>query len=213
MSATASVTPPAADPSLGQAARTRPVREVMRHGVVLCDADAPARDVARTMRDRGVQSVLAIDISSELIGLVDERSLARAWVDPDGTTAIAIADPDPLTVDPEESVGEVARKMLAAGVTRALVAAPVPSEESGVWSEWKERGLPLGMISVGDILARLDELEAVVRARPARRVSMGRRVAPWIAAAMVILIVILVAVVIYAYLQGTHQYTTKPGLQ
>jgi hypothetical protein len=69
------------------------------------------------------------------------------------------------------------------------------------------------MISVGDILARLDELAAVVRARPARRVSMGRRVAPWIAAAMVILIVILVAVVIYAYLQGTHQYTTKPGLQ
>lgn len=201
------------DQSLGDAARTRPVRDVMRHGVVLVDADASARDVARTMRDHDVRSVLAIDISSELLGLIDEGSLARAFEDPDGTTAISIADPDPLTVDPDQSVGEVARKMLAAGVTRALVAPPAPTEESGVWSEWKERGLPLGMISVGDFLARLDELESVVRAGPGRRESMRRRAAPWIALALVVLILVFAAIVVFAYVTGTHQVTTKPGLQ
>ena len=203
---------PTADQSLGDAARTRPVGDVMRHGVVLCDADVSARDVARTMRDRDVRSVLAIDISSELIGLVDEDSLAQAWGDLDGATAISIADPDPLTVDPGEPVGEVARKMLAAGVTRALVAAPAPTEESGRWSEWKERGLPLGVISVDDILSRLEELEAVVRAGPARR-ELRRRAAPWIALALVVLILVFAAIVIYAFVTGTHQYTTKPGLQ
>jgi CBS domain-containing protein len=185
----------------------------MRHGVVLVDADVSSRDVARTMRDHAVRSVLAIDISSELIGLVDEGSLVQAWDDPDGTTAISIADPDPLTVDPGDSVGEVARKMLAAGVTRALVAPPPPTEESGQWSEWKERGLPLGLISVADILARLDELEAVVRAGPARRESAGRRAAPWIALALVVLIVVFAGIVVFAYVTGTHQVTTKPGLQ
>lgn len=212
MTATAADLRPEPDVSLGDAARTRPVREVMRHGVVLCDADVSARDVARTMRDRDVRAILAIDISSELIGLVDESGLVHAWADPDGTTAIAIADPDPLTVDPDESVGEVARKMLAAGVTRALVAAPRPTEESGRWSEWKERGLPLGLLSIGDILARIDELEAVVRSAPARRESIRRRAAPWIIVGLVALVVVLGALLVFGYLQGTHQYTNKPGL-
>jgi CBS domain-containing protein len=204
--AAAPATPPAPE------ARTRPVGDVMRHGLVLCDADVPARDVARTMRDRGVRSVLAIDISSELIGLVDEGSLVRAWEDPTGTTAIEIADPDPLIVDPTEPVGEVARKMLAAGVTRALVAPPPPTEESGRWSEWKERGLPVGMITVADILARLGELEAVVRAAPQRRESITRRVAPWLAALLVVLLIVVVGLLLFGYVQGTHQYTNKPGL-
>jgi CBS domain-containing protein len=193
-------------------AATRPVREVMRHGVVVCDADAPARDVARTLRDHRVRSVMTIDISSELIGLVDEGALVRAWKDPDGTPAISLADNDVLTVDPDEPVGDVARKMLAAGVTRALVAPPAPTEESGLWSEWKERGLPLGVISVADILARLDDLEVAVRSAPSRRAFAGRRAAPWIAIAVILVVLALAALFLFGFLQGTHQYTNKPGL-
>jgi CBS domain-containing protein len=193
-------------------AATRPVREVMRHGVVVCDADASARDVARTVRDHRVRSVMTIDISSELIGLVDEGALVHAWKDPDGTPAISLADNDVLTVDPDEPVGDVARKMLAAGVTRALVAPPAPPEESGLWSEWKERGLPLGVISVADILARLDDLEAAVRSAPSRRASAGRRAAPWIAVAVIVVVLALAALFLFGFLQGTHQYTNKPGL-
>lgn len=194
-------------------AASHTVRDVMRAGVVLCDADISVREVARAMRDRGVRTVLAIDISSELIGIIDERAVAGGWDDPDGLTAAGVMDPDPLIVAPDEPVGSVARRMLESGTATALVAYPRPSEESGLWSEWKERGMPLGTLSVADIMGRLDELAAVVRVAPARPASPVRRAAPLIAVAAVILTVVLVIALIYAYAHGTHQYTNRPGLQ
>jgi CBS domain-containing protein len=199
-----------ADSSLGDTARTRPVREVMRHGVVLCDADVSTRDVARTMRDHHVGSVLAVDISSEVIGVIDEGGLLRGWSDPDQTTAAEIANPDPLIVDPAESVGEVARRMLEAGVTQALVAPPPPTEESGRWSEWKERGLPLGTIGVADILGRLDDLGSSVRLGSARPQSMARRISPVAAVVTVLVAVVLVAMLVFLFSHGQH-LTTSPG--
>jgi CBS domain-containing protein len=198
------------DSSLGDTARTRPVREVMRHGVVLCDADVSTRDVARTMRDHRVSSVLAVDISSEVIGVIDEAGLLRGWSDPDETTAAEIADPDPLIVDPTDSVGEVARRMLDAGVSQALVAPPPPTEESGRWSEWKERGLPLGTIGVADILGRLDELGSAVRLGSARTQSTARRVSPVAAVVTVLVAVALVGMLIFLFSHGQH-LTTSPG--
>lgn len=209
MSALAEV--PAAQSPAGSAT-TRPVRDVMRAGVVLVDADMSVRDVARAMRDRGVRTVLAIDISSELIGMIDEHALARAWDDPDRRTAAEVMDPDPLIVDPNEPVGRVAQRMLDTSTTTVLVAYPPPTEESGVWSEWKERGMPLGTLGVADILARLDELAAVVRGGPARQSSPGRRAAPWVVLASVIVAIILVIVLIFTYAHGTHHLTNRPGL-
>jgi CBS domain-containing protein len=200
----------ALDSSLGETARTRPVREVMRHGVVLCDADVSTRDVARTMRDHRVTSVLAVDLSSEVIGVIDEAGVLRGWADPDETTAAEIADPDPLVVDPTESVGEVARRMLDAGVSQALVAPPPPTEESGRWSEWKERGLPLGTIGVADILGRLDELGAAVRLGSPRAPSMVRRVSPVAAILTVLVTVVLLGLLIFLFSHGQH-LTTSPG--
>src|ERR1700694_5097861 len=108
---------PTGDQSSRTAARTRPVRDLMRHGVVLCDADVSVRDVARTMQDHRTDVVLAIDISSEVIGLINESSLLRGWSEPDRVTAAEIADPDPLIADPSDSVGEGARRRVAAGVS------------------------------------------------------------------------------------------------
>ena len=194
------------------AATTRPVRDVMRAGVVLVDADMTVRDVARAMRDRGVRTVLAIDISSELIGLIDEHAVVRGWDDPDGRTAAEVMDPDPLIVAPDEPVGDVAHRMLVSARTTVLVAYPPPTEESGVWSEWKERGMPLGTLSVADILARLDELAAVVRGGTTRQSSPTRRAGPLVALASVIVAIVLVIVLIFAYAHGTHHLTNRPGL-
>ncbi|MFN2462364.1 MAG: CBS domain-containing protein [Candidatus Dormibacteria bacterium] len=206
--------PTVATRSVGGAATTRPVREVMRAGVVLCDADTSVREVARAMRDRGVKTVLALDISSELIGIIDERALARGWDEPDLRTAAEIMDPDPLTVDPDEPVGSVARRMLEAGAATALVAHPRPADESGEWSEWKERGLPLGTLGVADILSRLDELAAAVRIGPARPTGPVRRAGPWVAIASVIVVLLLVVVLVLAYAHAPHQVTNRsPGLQ
>jgi len=200
--------------STAGSAGNRPVREVMRAGVVLCDADISVREVARAMRDRGVKAVLAIDISSELIGLIDERSLSLGWDDPDARTAAQVMDPDPLTVGPDEPVGSVALQMLEAGATTVLVAHPRPADESGEWSEWKERGMPLGTLSVADILARLDELSAMVRMGPARASSPARRAAPWVVLVSVLAVVALVLVLVVLYAHAPHQVTNRsPGLQ
>ncbi|HEY8740475.1 MAG TPA: CBS domain-containing protein [Candidatus Dormibacteraeota bacterium] len=193
-------------------ATNRPVRDVMRAGVVLCDADMSVREVARAMRDRSVRTVLAIDLSSELIGLIDERAVAGGWDDPDGRTAAAIMDPDPMIASPDEPVASVAQRMLDAGATNVLVAHPPPTEESGVWSEWKERGMPLGTLSVADIVGRLDELAAAVRAAPPRSTSPVQRAAPWIALAGLVLAIVLVVALILAYANGTHHLTNRPGL-
>ena len=198
------------DSSLGETARTRPVREVMRHGVVLCDADVSTRDVARTMRDHRAGTVLAVDLSSEVIGVIDEAALLRGWSDPDQTTAAEIANPDPLIVDPTDSVGEVARRMLDAGVSQALVAPPPPTEESGRWSEWKERGLPLGTIGVADILGRLDELGAAAWLGQSRTPSMARRVSPLAAVVTLLVALVLVGMLIFLFSHGQH-LTTSPG--
>ena len=191
-------------------AQARPVGDLMRHGVVLCDADVSVRDVAKTMRDHHTDTVLAIDISSEVIGLIDQSNLVRGWSDPDRLTAAEIADPDPLIVDPGDPVGEVARRMLAAGVGRVLVAPPPPTEESGRWSEWKERGLPLGILAVADILGRLDELGASVRMGAARPQSMVGRVGPRALVIGVLVTLAIVGLLVFLFAHG-HQLTTSPG--
>jgi CBS domain-containing protein len=186
------------------------VREVMRHGVIVCDADVSVRDVARTMRDHRTAAVLAIDISSEVIGLIDQGSLSRGWSDPDSTTAAEIADPDPLIVDPGDSVGEVAGRMLSAGVTLALVAPPPPTEESGRWSEWKERGLPVGLIGVADILGRLEDLGATVRSGSERPTAGAHRVSPAVITITVVGALVLLGLLVFLAAHGQH-LTTSPG--
>lgn len=192
------------------AGASRPVADVMRHGVVLCDADASVRDVARTMRDRGVQTVLVVDISSELVGLVDEPALALAWDGVGARTAAEVMDTDPVTVDPAEPVADVARRMLAAGATTALVAPPAPAEESGRWSEWKERGLPLGTLSVGDLVGRLDDLPGLARSGRATGDRTGPRASIWVVAATVVALLAAIAGVAFA-LATVKPTTTHPG--
>lgn len=192
---------------------SRTAADVMRAGVVLVDADVSVRAVARAMRDRGVRTVLAVDISSELVGLIDERAVASAVDDPDEKTAASIMNPDPHIVSPDAPLATVAREMLERSSATVLVAPPPPAEESGVWSEWKERGMPLGTLSVADILGRLDELASAVRVPPARTAGTARRAAPWIAVASLVVLVILLALLVFAYAHGTHQYTNRPGLQ
>ena len=100
--------------------------------------------------------------------------------------------------------------MLDAGVTRALVAPPPPTEESGRWSEWKERGLPLGTIGVDDILGRLGELGAAVRLGSTRSQSITRRVRPATAIVTVLVAVVLVGLLIFLISHAPH-LTTSPG--
>ena len=185
--------------------------EVMRNGVVVCDADSSIRAVARTMRDQRVRAVFVVDLGGESIGLVSEADLLRGWGDVDRTTAAEVTNLDPLVIDPAEPVEQATRRMLEAGIAHALVAAPPPLEETGRWSQWKERGMPLGTLSVADILARLDELGSAVRTRPAPGVFVGRgRIRPWLATAGVLLVVATIALLLFVFLRS-HALTVSPG--
>jgi len=108
------------------------VREVMRHGVVLCDADVSTRDVARTMRDHRAGTVLAVDLNSEVIGVIDEAALLRGWSDPDQTTAAPQDAANGLQIElPYEQVGQVTvtgtRRLLATQILMSLAGSgPAP---------------------------------------------------------------------------------------
>lgn len=188
---------------------SRAVSEVMRTGVVLCDADTSVRSLARAMRDNRVRSVLVVDLSAEVVGLVDESDLLRAWTTPDSTRAAEIMDPEPLVVDPSDRVDEAARLMLERGIGRALVATAAPSADSGRWSEWKERGLPMGMLSVADLLERAGELDSLpAGGRPAAPAG-ARRAGPVVVVVSVLAAALVLAVLVF-FAINSHP-TVRPG--
>jgi CBS domain-containing protein len=189
--------------------KARPVREVMRTGLVLCDADLTVRGVARAMRDHGVRSVLAIDLSAEVVGLVDEVHLMDAWRTADSTRAAEVMDPDPLVVDPSDAVEEVARMMLERGVSRALVATSAPSAESGRWSEWKERGLPLGLLTIADLLDRAGDLEPASRGVRAPMAGGVRSARPLLVLASVLAVLVVLGLLVF-FAVNSHP-TVRPG--
>ena len=193
---------------------TRTVADVMSHGIVTCDGDMSARAVAQTLRDRKVPAVFVVDLGSEAVGVVEERSLLGAWDEPDKTTAATLMELDPLVIDPGENLATAIQRMLDAGTTHAVVAPPAPTEESGRWSAWKERGMPLGTLSLADILWRIEDVQAAARSRPTSAgQSAARRAAPWIALLSVLLVLAFVALVVFLYASGTHHRTNRPGLQ
>jgi CBS domain-containing protein len=198
------------EPGPGPHAADRTVADVMRYGIVVCDAEATVRGVARAMRDHGVTSVLAVDLSGEAVGLIDERDLLKGWDEPDLKRASEVMDPEPLVVDPGEGVGAAARRMLDAGVTRALVAPPPPPEEAGQWSEWKERGLPRGLLTVDDLVEHLDDLEGLPRQASPRGASAAMRAGPLIAVAAVVAVILVTAVLLVVFVTS-HPGTVSPG--
>jgi CBS domain-containing protein len=185
--------------------------ELMRHGIVLCDSTTSLRGVARVMRDRGVSAVLVIDLDAESMGLVDERALLEGWRDPDRITAGDVMDRESFVVDPATHIDEAARLLLSRGLSQALVAPPPPSEESGQWSEWKERGLPRGTVSALDIFMRSEELYPAGRSATARLGPTGIRRAPALVllGTLLAIVIVLVGVLLLSGI-GRHPQTCNP---
>ena len=190
--------------------------ELMRHGIVLCDSTTSLRGVARVMRDRGVSAAAAgtssANNSSRLpSSSVDERALVEGWRDPDRITAGDVMDRESFVVDPATHIDEAARLLLSRGLSQALVAPPPPSEESGQWSEWKERGLPRGTVSALDIFMRSEELYPAGRSATARLGPTGIRRSPALAllGTLLAVVIVLVGVLLLSGI-GRHPQTCNP---
>src|SRR5438309_4927349 len=185
--------------------------ELMRHGIVLWDSTTSLRGVARVMRDRGVSAVLVIDLDAESMCLLDERALLEGWRDSDRITAGDVMDRESFVVDPATHIDEAARLLLSRGLSQALVAPPPPSEESGQWSEWKERGLPRGTVSALDIFMRSEELYPAGRSATARLGPTGIRRSPALAllGTLLAVVIVLVGVLLLSGI-GRHPQTCNP---
>ncbi|WP_328751647.1 CBS domain-containing protein [Streptomyces sp. NBC_00285] len=120
------------------------VREVMTPGVVAVRPDASLVEAARLMRAQDIGDVVVAD-GQRVVGLLTDRDITvRAvadGVDPLTVSAESVCTPDPVTVAPGDPVTQAAALMRAHAVRRLPVI---------------EDGLPVGMVSLGDLAQARD---------------------------------------------------------
>ena len=106
------------------------LRTIARSAVVTAGPDAPVLDLARTMADEPVGSVVIVDDANRPVGMVTDRDLTvdvlAAGADPDDLVASDVMTPDPVAVDIETGIFEVIAAMDDASVRR------MPVVEDGV---------------------------------------------------------------------------------
>ena len=99
------------------------IRQISRTDVVTADPDTPVTDVAATMRDRGVGSVVVTEAGTPT-GLVTDRDIGvGVWDhdDPASVTAAEVMTSDLVTVDVETGIYDALRTAEEANVRRLPV--------------------------------------------------------------------------------------------
>jgi CBS domain-containing protein len=99
------------------------IRQISRTDVVTADPDTPVTEVAATMRDRGVGSVVVTEAGTPT-GLVTDRDIGvGVWEhdDPASVTATEVMTADLVTVDVETGIYDALRTAEEANVRRLPV--------------------------------------------------------------------------------------------
>ncbi|MFI0537310.1 CBS domain-containing protein [Streptomyces sp. WSLK1-3] len=143
--------------------RAELVRDVMTPGVVAVRPDASLVEAARLMRTQDIGDVVVAD-GQHVVGVLTDRDITVRAVadgaDPQALSVRSVCTPDPLTVAPGDPVTQAAALMRAHAVRRLPVV---------------EDGLPVGMVSLGDIAEARDPgsaLADISRAEPDDRDSL-----------------------------------------
>ena len=122
------------------------VRAAMHPGVFTCRAEASGLTAARVMAAHHVHAVVVVDDERQCMGLLTEADIAAAvYAGTIAETAQSIGS-SPLVVAPEASVLEAAQVMHE-------------NESSHVIVVDDERNIPIGMLSVLDLIDVLAEDE------------------------------------------------------
>jgi len=141
------------------------VADVMTSSVVTVEKWTSLKDAARIMLANGVSGLPVVDDSGDLVGIITEADfvarqvahiegrrrlldvmMRRSEPTPDTATVEEAMTKAPITIDPDATVNEAARRMVAAGVKRLPVI--------------DLTGRLVGIVSRGDIMsafARSDE--------------------------------------------------------
>jgi CBS domain-containing protein len=135
------------------------VKDVMTPGAVAVRPDASLVEAAQLMRAQDIGDVLVAD-GQHVVGVLTDRDITVRAVadgtDPLTVSAQAVCTPDPVMVAPDDPVSAAVALMRAHAVRRLPVV---------------EDGLPVGMISLGDVAEAEDPdsaLADISRAEPDR---------------------------------------------
>ncbi|OAH12063.1 CBS domain-containing protein [Streptomyces jeddahensis] len=133
------------------------VREVMTPGVVAVRPDASLVEAAQLMRAQDIGDVLVTD-EQGVIGVLTDRDIALRAVadgaDPLTVSAQSVCTPDPVVIGPDDAVSAAVHLMRDHAVRRLPVV---------------EDGLPVGVVSLGDLAVAQDPSSALAdisRAEP-----------------------------------------------
>jgi CBS domain-containing protein len=136
------------------------VRDVMTPGVVAVRPDASLVEAAQLMRAQDIGDVLVAD-GQHVVGVLTDRDIAVRAVadgaDPLTVSAQSVCTPDPVMVAPDDAVSRAITLMREHAVRRLPVV---------------EGGLPVGIVSLGDLAEAQDPRSALAdisRAEPDHR--------------------------------------------
>jgi CBS domain-containing protein len=139
---------------------TTRVKDVMTPGVVAVRPDASLMEAARLMAGQNIGDVVVAD-GQRVVGMLTDRDITvRAvaeGVDPLAVGVRSVCTPDPLVVGPDDPVADAVALMREHAVRRLPVV---------------ENGLPVGMVSLGDLSAAREADSAlgdISRAEPDAR--------------------------------------------
>ncbi|RZB17084.1 CBS domain-containing protein [Streptomyces sp. F001] len=133
------------------------VREVMTPGVVAVRPDASVVEAAQLMRAQDIGDVVVAD-GQQVVGMLTDRDITVRAVaeglDPLTVSARSVCTPHPVMVSPQDPVSTAVALMREKAVRRLPVV---------------ENGLPVGMVSLGDLAVTQDPdsaLADISRAEP-----------------------------------------------
>ncbi|MEU3930982.1 CBS domain-containing protein [Streptomyces sp. NPDC029044] len=136
------------------------VKDVMTAGVVAVRPDASLVEAAQLMRTQNIGDVVVAE-GQDVIGVLTDRDITvRAvadGVDPMTVSARTACTPNPVTVTPDDRVATAVTLMREHAVRRLPVV---------------ENGLPVGIVSLGDVAEAEDPASALAdisRAEPDAR--------------------------------------------
>ncbi|MGW3989800.1 CBS domain-containing protein [Streptomyces sp. NPDC004830] len=133
------------------------VKDVMTPGVVAVRPDASLVEAAQSMRTQNIGDVVVAE-GQDVIGVLTDRDIVVRAVadglDPATVSVQAVCTKDPVTVTPEDRVATAVTLMREHAVRRLPVV---------------ENGLPVGIVSLGDLAEAEDPASALAdisRAEP-----------------------------------------------
>jgi CBS domain-containing protein len=130
------------------------VKDVMSSPVVTVEEDAPANKVAELIDKHGLGCIIVTNKKGKALGIITERDLVTRVVTknvkPSSVKAKEVMTSPLLTIEPDESISEAAKKMNRLNIRRLGVV---------------YKGQLTGLVSSKDVLAVMPELLETIQER------------------------------------------------